>query len=120
MHWHSIIAAGSEELATHLSGCMFCLCTHLQSLKRLTQEIRSACTSETDITLSAASDLSFLAAVIEAFRMYSPVITSLTRVVQPGGDTLTDRHVPGGVGPEFLLILYEGLSYVPNGYLVSP
>lgn len=93
-----MIAAGSEEPATHLSGCMYYLCAHPQYLKRLTNEIRTTFGSESDITMSAVSSLPFLAAVIEeSFRIYSPFVTSLTRVVPKGGDTIAGQYIPGGV-----------------------
>ena len=95
---HSMIAAGSEEPATHLSGCMYYLLVHPQSLNRLTHEIRASFASETDITMSAVANLPFLAAVIEeSFRIYSPFVTSLTRVVPKGGDTIAGEYVPEGV-----------------------
>ncbi|KAA6416221.1 MAG: Cytochrome E- group I [Lasallia pustulata] len=92
-----MIAAGSEEPATHLSGCMYYLLVHPQSLNRLTHEIRATFASETDITMSAVANLPFLAAVIEeSFRIYSPFVTSLTRVVPKGGDTIAGEYVPEG------------------------
>lgn len=110
-----MIAAGSEEPATHLSGCMYYLLVHPQSLNRLTHEIRTTFASETDITMSAVANLPFLAAVIEeSFRIYSPFVTSLTRVVPKGGDTIAGEYVPEGVCLPFHP-LFTPLPLAPPG-----
>ncbi|RMZ85397.1 hypothetical protein DV737_g734, partial [Chaetothyriales sp. CBS 132003] len=92
-----IIGAGSEEPATHLAGYMYYLATHPPQRHRLRQEIRSTFQTDADITLAKIAKMPYLNAIIdESFRIYSPFVTSLPRVVQDGGDTIASETVPAG------------------------
>lgn len=67
-------------------------------MKKLVHEIRSAFTADQDITFSKAATLPYLAAVIEeTLRCYPPFVTSLARVVPPGGAMVDGQFVPEDV-----------------------
>lgn len=99
-----LIVAGSETAATLLSGCVFYLCTNPRIMGRLVSEVRSAFTTEEDMTFRNTATLAYLSAVIEeSLRMHPPFVTSLARIVPPGGSMVDGQFVPGGV---CLLCLY--------------
>jgi cytochrome P450 len=92
-----LILAGSETSATALSGMTYYLLINRESLNKLTGEIRSAFASESDITLSAASKLPYLQAVLdESMRMYPPAPNSFLRLVPYHGEVICGRYVSGG------------------------
>ncbi|KAL4950530.1 cytochrome P450 [Aspergillus filifer] len=91
-----ISIAGSETSATTLSGCVYFLTKHPQTLQRLNEEIRAAFTNDTDIKASVCVNLPYLNAVIEeTLRLYPPVAASLPRIVPGGGDVIDGYAVPG-------------------------
>ncbi|KAJ0425151.1 sterigmatocystin biosynthesis P450 monooxygenase stcL [Aspergillus carlsbadensis] len=90
-----ISIAGSETSATTLSGCVYFLSKHPETLKRLNDEIRTAFTNDSDITAAICVGLPYLNAVIEeTLRLYPPVAASLPRVVPSGGDVVDGYAVP--------------------------
>lgn len=94
----SLIVAGSETTATLLSGCIYYLCTTPHVMARLTTEIRSAFTQDSDMTFCTVAGLEYLNAVIEeALRMYPPFVTSLARRVPTGGALVNGQFVPENV-----------------------
>ena len=95
---YSLIVAGSETSATLLSGCIFYLCTNAHVMSRLSDEIRFAFARDEDITFRSAAKLRYLNAVIEeSLRLYPPFVTSLARIVPPGGSNIDGNFVPEGV-----------------------
>ncbi|CAG8400839.1 unnamed protein product [Penicillium salamii] len=91
----SLIVAGSETSATLLSGCIYYLCRTPRVMAKLTTEIRSAFTQNSNMTFRALEDLTYLAAVIdESLRMYPPFVTSLARLVPTGGALVSGHFVP--------------------------
>ncbi|KAL2794803.1 cytochrome P450 [Aspergillus keveii] len=90
-----ISIAGSETSATTLSGCVYFLSKHPETLKKLNDEIRAAFTNDSDITAAICARLPYLNAVIEeTLRLYPPVAASLPRVVPNGGDVVDGYAVP--------------------------
>ncbi|OTA54162.1 cytochrome P450 [Hypoxylon sp. EC38] len=90
-----LIVAGSETTATLLSGAIFLLGTHPDILEKLTHEVRSAFTSEDQITLTSVNSLSYMLACLnESFRHYPPVALGLPRVVPKGGAKIAGHWVP--------------------------
>lgn len=72
-------------------------------MNRLINEIRSAFAQDSDIMFRNITTLPYLAAVIEeSLRMYPPFVTSLARIVPPGGAMVDGRFVPEGVRMTFL------------------
>ena len=94
-----IVAAGSETTATTIAGVTYMLSKHPEKLRRLQDEIRSAFTSQDDITIDAVSnDCPYLIAVLhEGLRFYPPVPTGFPRKVPEGGDTISGHYIPGDV-----------------------
>lgn len=93
----AFLIAGSETTATTLSGSTFLLLQHPDVYRKLVTEIRSAFTSEADITIDAAGKLEYLIACLqEGLRVYPPVPTGFPRVVPAGGDTISGHYIAGG------------------------
>jgi cytochrome P450 len=82
----TIVIAGSETTATSLSGFCFYVRQNPNVYDTLASEIRSAFSSDADISMTSTAALQYLAAVInETLRVYPPVATT------------PERHSPGGV-----------------------
>lgn len=93
-----LIVAGSETAATCLSGCIFYLCTNPLIMSQLVSEIRTTFAKEGEITFRSAATLPYLAAVIEeSLRIHPPFVTSLARIMPPGGSMVDGHYVPCGV-----------------------
>ena len=90
--------AGSETTGTALLGCIYHLCKTPSVMERLVSEIRTAFTSDQDITFSKAENLQYLNAVIEeSLRIYPPVVVGLPRIVPKGGASMAGHYVPENV-----------------------
>ncbi|KAL9122769.1 MAG: hypothetical protein Q9187_000686 [Circinaria calcarea] len=90
-----LIVAGSETIATVLSGITNELVKAPTELRKLVQEIRSTFKSESDITFTALKNLPFLNAVChEGLRLCNPVSAGLPRLVPKGGDTVCGHFLP--------------------------
>nr|KMM66554.1 trichothecene C-15 hydroxylase [Coccidioides posadasii RMSCC 3488] len=90
-----LMLAGSETSATLLAGCIYFLCKSPETMQKLSDEIRSAFTSDSDITFDKAATLPYLGAVLEeAMRCYPPVAAFLARVVPPGGASVDGYFIP--------------------------
>ncbi|MCJ1300839.1 hypothetical protein MMC08_003638, partial [Hypocenomyce scalaris] len=89
--------AGSETTATLLAGCTYHLLRNPGVLQRLNDEVRTGFSSAADITIAAANKLPYLLAVLEeSLRMHPPVPAGASRIVPPGGSTISGCWVPGG------------------------
>lgn len=92
------IIAGSESVATTLSGTTFFILQNPAIMRRLNEEIESAFTSEVEITPQRVSQLPYLLACLaETARLYPSGLTGQPMVVPPGGDWICGKWVPGGV-----------------------
>ena len=92
-----LIIAGSETVATALSGITNYLIQTPFALAKLDREIRHAFTEESQITIAALKELVYLQAVIqEGLRLCNPVPAGLPRVVPQGGATVCGVYLPGG------------------------
>ncbi|KAI1425886.1 cytochrome P450 [Xylaria sp. FL1777] len=90
-----LILAGSETTATLLSGATFLLTTHLDILRKLENEVRSAFKSDEEITLTSVGNLSYMLACLnESLRQYPPVVAGLPRKSPKGGAMVDDRFIP--------------------------
>ncbi|MCJ1379675.1 hypothetical protein MMC17_002777 [Xylographa soralifera] len=90
------VTAGTETVATLLSGLTYLLIKNSQALKTLTKEVRSSFEHESDVTIQNVSHLGYLNACIqEALRLYPPVPEGLPRIVPPEGDVICGQWVPG-------------------------
>ncbi|MCJ1419997.1 hypothetical protein MMC32_006353 [Xylographa parallela] len=100
------VTAGTETVATLLTGLTYFLIKNTESMTKLTREVRATFEHESDITIQSVSHLEYLDACIqEALRLYPPVPEGLPRIVPPEGDTICGQWVPGNVhapGPTLL------------------
>jgi len=93
-----LVVAGSETTASALSAFFFYLNNTPQAKQVLVDEIRSAFSNESEISLTATAQLEYLHAVIEeTLRMYPPASHTPSRTC-PGG-TIDGRYIPKGVSP---------------------
>lgn len=86
---HLLVIAGSETVATVLSGTINYLCQNPAVLKTLADEIRGAVLVEGDLTIGILSQLPYLTAVLkESLRICSPTPISFPRVVPSNGASI--------------------------------
>ncbi|KAI0889766.1 cytochrome P450 [Annulohypoxylon maeteangense] len=92
-----ILLAGSETVATALSGCVSLLLQNPPVMRKLTHEIRTAFSSESEINSSTLPRQKYLLAVLtEAMRLYPPNPNFLRRCTPADGCVILNRFVPGG------------------------
>ncbi|KAH9875641.1 hypothetical protein IAQ61_003105 [Plenodomus lingam] len=92
-----IAFAASETTASTLTAIARELVQHKGALHRLTNEIREAFQTETDITIASTANLEYLNAVInEGMRLNPAVVIGVPRIVPEGGDTVCGKWLPGG------------------------
>lgn len=92
----ALIVAGSETTASALSGLTYYITTNPQALRRLQQEVRTAFSSEKEITLSSTAHLTYLHACIEeALRVYPPAAETPPRISP--GEYVSGFYIPKGV-----------------------
>jgi cytochrome P450 len=93
-----IILAGSETTATLLTATTYFLTTNPETLKKLSDEVRSSFKSESEIDMASVQRLPYMLAVLnEGLRLFPPVINGIQRKVREGGDTIINQYIPGGV-----------------------
>ncbi|KAK8080117.1 Cytochrome P450 monooxygenase alt3 [Apiospora hydei] len=93
----SFIVAGSGTSSAALAGITYFLCKSPDKYQKLCDEIRSAFTSEGDITLESTGRLGYLKAVIEeGLRLYPPSPSTFPRFVPGKGEEIEGKWVPGG------------------------
>ncbi|KAI1774013.1 cytochrome P450 [Hypoxylon cercidicola] len=95
----TLLIAGSETSATLLSGALYLLTTHPDTLKKLTHEVRSTFKNEEEINLLSVRKLPYMLACLkESLRKCfdPPVANGMPRVAKPGGTTVAGYHVPEG------------------------
>lgn len=94
----TLIVAGSETTATLLSGVTYLLLSNPETLRRLTDEVRSTFKSDDEITLLSVGGLTYMLACLnEALRRYPPVPIGMPRQTGNGEATIDGRVVPAGV-----------------------
>ncbi|KAI1325877.1 cytochrome P450 [Xylariaceae sp. FL0255] len=92
-----IIIAGSETVATALSGASYLLTANPRTLQKLVDEVRSSFAHEDEIDMVSTGQLPYLHAVIEeALRVYPPAPNALAREAPEGGTFILGEHVPAG------------------------
>jgi cytochrome P450 len=94
----TFMLAGTETTASELSGLTYLLLQNPDKLDRLAQEVRTACKTFDDLTMSNLSRLPYLQACLEeGLRLYPPVPCGLPRVTPKEGAMICGRWVPAGV-----------------------
>jgi cytochrome P450 len=93
-----LILAGSETTATLLAGATSLLIRHPDALRKVTEEVRTAYKTESEINMASLAHLKYLSAVLEeSLRLYPPVPVGTPRVVPHPGETIEGRFVAPGV-----------------------
>ena len=93
-----VIAAGSDGVGLTVAATIFYLVRSPLALSRLTEEIRSAFASASDIQNPKLGSLSYLSACIdETLRMNPPKASTLPREVLAGGMVIDGHHIPKGI-----------------------
>ncbi|RKU41203.1 hypothetical protein DL546_003123 [Coniochaeta pulveracea] len=91
------VIAGSETTATALGGATYLLCSNPAALAKLTEEVRSAFSSEEDINLLSVQKLKYMHAVLEeALRMFPPIPGPAPRMIHSGGEMVCGQFIPEG------------------------
>jgi cytochrome P450 len=92
------IVAGSDSVATVLTGTTFYLLQHPEVMRKLTDEIRSTFKTEKEINSQSVARLPYMIACLdETSRIYPTVLTGQAVVVAPEGDMIGNAWIPGGV-----------------------
>ncbi|KAF2185207.1 benzoate 4-monooxygenase cytochrome P450 [Zopfia rhizophila CBS 207.26] len=116
-----LIVAGSESTSTMLTATTNYLVRSPWKLTKLTNEIRSTFSDESEITMGAVEHLPYLRAVLqEGMRMAPPVPSQIPRIVPPEGDIVCGNSLPGNtfVGvPQFAAYRYAPFFVYPNEFL---
>ncbi|KAL8335865.1 hypothetical protein RB598_009858 [Gaeumannomyces tritici] len=113
----TLVLAGSETTATLLCGVTFLLVSHPPALERLAAEVRSAFSSQADITMLSVARLPYMLACLnEALRAYPPAAVGLPRVVPPGGATVAGEYLPAGTA----CAVWQWATYHNDKYFKDP
>ncbi|KAI2602118.1 cytochrome P450 [Hypoxylon sp. NC1633] len=96
------ILAGSDTTATAIRATMLYIMTSPRVYNTLVQEIETAGRNgsiSSPITSAESRQMPYLQAVIkEGLRIHPPITGLLTKIVNPGGETIKGRFIPGGTG----------------------
>lgn len=94
-----LMVAGTETVATLMSGVTYQLLKNPNVLQILVAEIRGAFAHSHEITMVSVNNLKYQLAVLdEALRIMPPVSGSSVRVVPSGeGEVVGGHFVPGGM-----------------------
>jgi cytochrome P450 len=98
------IIAGSETTATVMSALPYHLCRSPAIYNKLKQEVGSRYKSGNEITSLSATFPYLTAAIYEILRLFPPIPFGMPRIVPPGGDTVDEMFIPGGVSCSSLLV----------------
>ena len=97
------ILGGSETLTTALTGTANCLLGNNKAYRKVTEEIRCAFHSESDINPQSVLNLPYLNAVLkEGLRVCPPIPDGLRRELPPKGAAICGRWIAGGVSKNSL------------------
>ena len=92
----AIVIAGCQLTTVALATSTYLLCRYPETLRRLTEEVRSAFDKDADITVASTQNLPYLMAVInETLRIHHPTPINLPRNVLPQGQTVSGQFIPG-------------------------
>ncbi|KAF2273806.1 cytochrome P450 [Westerdykella ornata] len=91
----ALILGGAETISSALSATTYYLATNPHTLAKAVEEVRSAFTTEEEITLTRTGQLKYLNAVItESLRMFPPFAGVSPRQVPAGGATIAGEFIP--------------------------
>lgn len=92
------IIAGSESVATNLSGATYHLLKKPEIFRRLKEEVRGSFKSDAEIDAQSVGRLPYLLAVLaEIRRIYPTALTGQAVLIPPEGETICGHWIPGNV-----------------------
>lgn len=92
------IVAGSDSVATVLTGTTFYLLQNPEIMRKLTDEVRTTFKTEEEINARSVARLPYMLACLdETNRIYPTILTGQAVVVPPEGDMVGNIWIPGGV-----------------------
>jgi cytochrome P450 len=117
-----VIAAGADGVGLTLAATMFYLIRNPNILSKLTNEIRSAFASPSDIQNPKLGSLNYLSACIdETMRLCPPKPSTAPREVLPKGIEIDGHHLPQGVTVGTpVYVLHHDVDIYPQPWSYSP
>lgn len=124
-----LVIAGSESTTSVLLGIMNHLLRNRSNLDTLTQEVRTKCPTDHDITGTRLSQLPYLNAVFhEGLRICPTFPDGLRREIPHGGAAVAGQFLPAGTVvsiPQWAAYLspdnyYKPASFLPERWLANP
>lgn len=92
-----IVVGGAETSVSVLSAMTYFLLRNPSAMAKITSEIRSTFTSDSEINMASVQSLHYTLAVIyEGLRLFPPLPGSMRRIAPAGGCTIAGNYVPGG------------------------
>ncbi|RSM03265.1 hypothetical protein CDV31_010541 [Fusarium ambrosium] len=112
-----LIVAGSETLATALSGITYLLLKNPETLRKLVKEVRSNFNSEDEIDFISVNKLTYLVACIdEGLRMYPPAPIGLPRIVPKEGANVSGHFV----AEDSIVAVHQWAAYHSEKHFKKP
>ncbi|EFY86111.1 cytochrome P450 [Metarhizium acridum CQMa 102] len=91
----ALILGGAETVSSALGGTTYHLLKNPHAMAKAVREVRSAFSSEEDVTLTGTGRLKYLNAVItESLRVFPPFAGVSPRKVPAGGATIAGEFIP--------------------------
>lgn len=92
------IVAGSDSVATVLTGTTFYLLQNPEIMRKLTDEVRTTFKTEEEIDAQSVARLPYMLACLdETNRIYPTILTGQAVIVPAEGDVVGKDWIPGGV-----------------------
>lgn len=92
------IVAGSDSVATVLTGTIFYLLQNPEIMRKLTDEVRTTFKTEDEIDAQSVARLPYMLACLdETNRIYPTILTGQAVIVPAEGDLVGKDWIPGGV-----------------------
>lgn len=108
-----IVMAGSETVATLLTGLTWFLCSNPDTLALATREARLTYTNSEEIDIQTASRLRYINAVLkEGLRIFPPAAEGSPRVISSPIQPIAGYEVPMGVRDHFLRMIDSTLTSI--------
>ena len=96
------IMAGSDSIATSLTGLAWYLIKERDIMDKLRNEVDRAFHKDTEINIQSVDGLPYLCAVVqELFRIYPVALAGQAHIVPPEGANICGFHIPGNVCDTF-------------------
>lgn len=109
------LIAGSDSVATILSGTTYYLLQNPAAMKQVVEEVLGAFESEAEINAQSVARLPYLLACLaETNRIYPTGLTGQAMIVPPEGGMIGGDWIPGGVS--LVIHLLRLMFSIPNSF----